>query len=74
MTANETGPSIIPRLMTVAAASAELQCNPETIRRAIRARQLACYRLGGLIRVTPEQLVAHVESTLRPAHDPQGKP
>ena len=59
------------RLLTVAAAAAQLGCNPETIRRAIRTQALACYRLGGCIRIAPEHLTAYLETHLCPA---QGQP
>ena len=62
----------MPRLMTVAAA-AELDCHPETIRRAIRAGKLTHYRLMGLIRISPDQIAAFVESGLQPARDPEDK-
>ena len=63
----------LPRLMTVAAAAAELDCHPETIRRAIRAGKIAHYRLMGMIRVSPEQIAAFVESCLQPARDTEDK-
>lgn len=72
MTGDESGRGILPRLMTVAAAAEELGCSAEHLHRAIRARRLACYRLGRLIRVTPEQIAAYVESSLCPAQDPRG--
>ncbi len=59
-----------PRLMTVAAAAAELDCHPETLRRAIRAGRLSCYRMGGCTRIAPEHLTAYLEDHLCPARDP----
>lgn len=61
----------IPRLLTAAAAATQLGCHPETIRRAIRAGALACYRLGGCTRIAPEQLAAYLERHRCPARDPQ---
>ena len=58
-----------PRLLTIAAAADQLDLNPETIRRAIRAGRLACYRLGGCTRIAPEQLAAYLESSLCPARE-----
>jgi excisionase family DNA binding protein len=44
-------------------------CHPETIRRAIRSGRMACYQLGGMIRISPDQLETLIQSTLRPAKD-----
>ena len=44
----------VPRLMTITEAADSVDVHPETLRRAIR--QLACYRLGGCTRISPEQL------------------
>ncbi|MGL4966122.1 MAG: helix-turn-helix domain-containing protein [Inquilinus sp.] len=59
------------RYLTVERAAAIVEVDPETIRRAIRAGRLACYRPGGgrLIRITPEQLDAYMESTLCPVRE-----
>ena len=54
-------------LLTVEAAAQHLGCHPETIRRAIRTRKLACYRLSGCIRIAPDHLTAYLESNLCPA-------
>ncbi|MGI4950960.1 MAG: helix-turn-helix domain-containing protein [Janthinobacterium lividum] len=64
-------PERLPRLFTVAAAAAQLDCHPETLRRAIRRGDLACYRLGGCTRIAPDQLSAYLEAALCPARDPQ---
>ena len=56
-------------LLTVEAAAERLGCAPETVRRAIRAGRLACYRLGGCIRIAPEHLSAFLESHLCPVRD-----
>lgn len=34
--------------------------HPETIRCAIRSKRLACYRLNGSVRISPEQLAAYL--------------
>ena len=60
-----------PPLLTVAAAAARLDCSPETVRRAIRAGRLACYRIGGCTRIAPEHVAAFLETRLCPARDPQ---
>lgn len=55
--------------MTVADAAACLECAPETVRRAIRGGKLACYRLGGCIRISADQLGAYLEASLCPARE-----
>jgi excisionase family DNA binding protein len=56
-----------PRLMTVAGAAAALTRHPETVRRAIRAGRLGCYRIGGCTRISPEQLEAYLTASELPA-------
>jgi hypothetical protein len=56
-----------PRLMTVARAVAELDCHPETIRRAIRRGDLACYRMMGCTHIAPEHLQAYLDASFNPA-------
>lgn len=73
MTVNESGRSTLPQLMTLDAAAAQLGCSTEHLRRAIRAKRLACYRYARRTMITPEHLAAFVESTLRPASDPQSR-
>jgi excisionase family DNA binding protein len=51
-----------PRLMTVARVAAQLDCHPETIRRAIREGRLACYRMRGCTRISPEHLQAYLDA------------
>jgi excisionase family DNA binding protein len=58
-----------PRLLTTAKVAKILECNPETIRGAIRAGRLACYRLGGCTRISHEQLAGYLESSLRPVQE-----
>jgi excisionase family DNA binding protein len=53
--------------MTIAAVAVELGCHPETVRRAIRSGHLACYRMGGITRVSSEQLATYLDRCLRPA-------
>ncbi len=57
------------RLLTVAAAAEFLGCHPETLRRAIRARRLPCYRFGGCTRISSGQLRAYLEDALCPVRD-----
>ena len=63
-------PESLPRLFTVDTAAAQLDCHPETLRRAIRRGDLACYRIGGCTRIAPDQLTAYLEASLCPARDP----
>ena len=64
-------PEPLPRLFTVDSAAAQLDCHPETLRRAIRRGDLACYRIGGCTRIAPEHLTAYLEASLCPARAPQ---
>lgn len=59
------------RTITISAAAAQLGVHPETLRRAIRAGKMACYRMGGCVRLAPEHIDAYLESSLCPARDPQ---
>lgn len=59
-----------PRLYTTASAAAALGYHVETIRRAIRAGKLACYRPGRNARIAPEHLDAWLKASECPARDP----
>jgi excisionase family DNA binding protein len=59
------------RLLTITKAAEQFDCHPETLRRAIRAGKLACYRFGGAVRLSPEHLQAWMDAALCPARDPQ---
>ncbi len=61
--------STIPRMLTIARAAEQMECDPETLRRAIRKKKLGCYRFGGCIRISPAQLQAFLETALCPAND-----
>jgi excisionase family DNA binding protein len=54
-------------LLTVIQAARTLGCHPETIRRAIRRGDLSCYKFGGCIRLSLEQLQAYLDTALCPA-------
>ena len=58
-------------LLTVTRAAHSLGCHPETLRRAIRRGDLSCYKFGGCIRVSPEQLQAYLDTALCPARGPK---
>jgi excisionase family DNA binding protein len=58
------------KLLTVEKAAAALDCHSETIRRAIRSGRLGCYRFGGLIRISPEQLRQFLDASFCPAKSP----
>lgn len=58
---------LAPALLTVEAAAHQLGVHPETVRRAIRSKKLACYRFAGCIRVSPDHLTAYLETHLCPA-------
>ncbi len=60
-----------PRLQTVTQAARSLGCHPETLRRAIRRGELSCYKFGGCIRLSPEQLQAYLDTALCPARGPK---
>lgn len=60
----------MPDLFTIPAAAARLSVHPETLRRAIRAGTLSCYRIGGCIRISDDQLTAYLDSALCPARAP----
>lgn len=55
------------RLLTVADAAVRVCCHPETIRRAIRRGDLACYRMRGCTRIDPDHLQAYLDTSLCPA-------
>jgi excisionase family DNA binding protein len=57
-----TSDTPLPRLMTIDDAAEALHCHPETLRRAIRQKRLSCYRIGGLYRLSAEQLKTYLES------------
>jgi excisionase family DNA binding protein len=63
------GSTPIPRMMSIAKVAAQIDCHPETLRRAIRAGKLACYKLGRCTRITQEQLQAYLDAALCPAVD-----
>ncbi len=54
----------LPKLFTVEFVAEQFNVHPETIRRAIRSRRMGCYRLGGCIRVSTEQLAEYLGSIL----------
>ncbi len=54
----------IPKLFTVEVVAGQFGVHPETIRRAIRSGRMGCYRLGGCIRVSADQLAAYLEASL----------
>ena len=60
-----------PHLLTVIRAARSLGCHPETLRRAIRRGDLSCYKFGGCIRLSPEQLQAYLDSALCLARGPK---
>lgn len=49
-------------LLTVQQVAARLECNPETIRRAVRVGALGCHRLGNRYRISVDQLDAFLEA------------
>jgi hypothetical protein len=55
------------RLLTVSRAARSLGCHPKTLRRG----NLSCYKFGGCIRVSPEQLQAYLGTALCPARGPK---
>jgi excisionase family DNA binding protein len=67
-------PKTPPRLMTVARAAAALDCHPETVRRAIRSGRLACYRMRGCTRISPEHLQAYLDASFHPAKSADDEP
>jgi excisionase family DNA binding protein len=54
------------KLMTPTEVATELGCHPETIRRALRRGDLACFRMRGVTRIAPEHLNAYLETSLCP--------
>ena len=56
-------------MLTVRKAAALLDMHPETLRRAIRAGKLACYKPGRCARITETQLQAYLDAHLCPARD-----
>lgn len=58
-------------LQTVTQAARSLGCHPETLRRAIRRGELSCYKFGGCIRLSPDQLQAYLDTALCPARGPK---
>ncbi len=56
-----------PLFLTVDEAAAHLAVHPETIRRAIRRGELACYRRRGCTRIAPEHLQAYMDAAFCPA-------
>lgn len=64
-------------LLTIEQVAERIGLHPETLRRAVRAGKLGCYRLQGCIRIAPAQLDAYLQENLCPAHvptDPLSKP
>lgn len=59
-----------PRMMSVAQVSRLLNVSPGIIYREINRRRLSCYRIGGAIRVSNQQLrdyLEHAESSVHAA-------
>ena len=56
-----------PLFLTVDEAAARIAVHPETIRRAIRRGELACYRRPGCTRIAPEHLQAYMDVAFCPA-------
>ena len=56
-------------MLTVRKAAVLLDVHPETLRRAIRAGKLACYKPGRCARITEAQLQAYLDAHLCPARD-----
>jgi excisionase family DNA binding protein len=54
-------------LLTIPQAGAALDKSPVTIRKWIRARKLAHYRIGGEIRISPDDVAAMIAAGRRPA-------
>ena len=61
-----------PLFLTVDEAAARIRVHPETIRRAIRRGELACYRRPGCTRIAPEHLQAYMDAALCPARGSTG--
>ena len=56
-------------MLTVRKAAVLLDVHPETLRRAIRAGKLACYKPGRCARISEQQLQAYLDAHLCPARD-----
>ncbi|NPD70369.1 helix-turn-helix domain-containing protein [Lichenicola cladoniae] len=53
------------KLLTTTDVASRVGCHPETIRRALRRGDLACYRTRGYTRVFEEQLTTHLERSIQ---------
>ncbi len=59
----------LPELWTVQQVAGRLKVTPETVRRFVRAGRLGCYQMGGCTRVSPEQVAAYLQASLRPPRE-----
>ena len=58
--ASRLKPSVVPIMLTIDDIAAKLQLSNKTVRRLIARKKLAAHRIGGQLRVSPDDLLAFI--------------
>jgi excisionase family DNA binding protein len=62
MTFPQSAPTTLPRLLTVPEAAEALSLSERTVWRRIKAQEIECYRLGGVVRIAEDELIRFLEN------------